>query len=514
MCQLKADCPENNRCGSDNSLNRTLRRKAADLEEEHKDDVMLPATIPAYISEPLPPLTRVTVKNLAKEINALVPNSIEDTMSIEEKRAVTEKLVQLGDNIREIIDIRGECSQENFDASFMHYRKSDLSDKELSQQSSIPRAEDRFRWRRAATRTTLEELGVEFYKGNLLYSQTPSADNSLAEHELAAQLLRGAAIWFPASWVENSNQDQLNGGAPLHPLSSTKGGAYQPNNIKGYRMFYPVTSLIFKQNQYVPDPYIKEDSELKFIQQEGEYSVYKKTEYEYSEPFESDNGSIIDTEPAGNGWEQVELYKDQVALYKDYDFDDPNYRYNPKDTVRQWRRAKLKLRTGDETLRKETRNVVSMNSNVVKDSEKPEGYNIDAGERVAVHEFFHRLTNTNLRLLQMQRAFLHTRANLGEDIEENNTKRRSIYSRWQIASTKDVNIREKMERSVGYPDSFNTAYSGREYTDGNNEVGTTGFEALYFGLRGGFVTGDKFKADPHYHSFMLGMLATSIGSDK
>lgn len=515
---------------------------------------MQSAVIPAHGPKALPPLTKAAVKHLAKEIDVLIPNTKEDVMTLSDKALMIEKVVQLGDQIKEIVEARGECSPREFEKSSIHYTSLDLWKKsrtrheqilkdhgedtsaslkmlrllstrknlseemritwkkffraidEIAKLENIQKTEDilrpeaLFRRRKAAVRSTLEELGVEFSKGNLLYSQIASdADrDEIVGYVLAADLLVGSAKMFPDSWVKTSDAaQQIPGGIPLYPVSSSVRGFYHPDKEGDYHTLQKNEKLIMKPNNWVPDRYKREDSEMSLFS--GAYgaekdSFYYHTEYEYSEPKAGTFGIINDI-PDGSGWEEVELYEDQVELYKHYALTDPNHVYNPKNIVKQWRRPKL---IKGESSEKENRAIVSVNSNLVVDANKPEGYNKDAGERITIHEFFHRLTDTHPKLLQMQRAFLHIRINKGKENEEPLSY---LYPR-----------NDKRKNEVGYPKTFNAAYSGRVYWGDNNEIGTTGLEALYFGRYGGFVKDlSGSKEDPQYYSFMLGMLASSIG---
>ena len=552
MCQLKADCPDGNRCEADTSQARTLRRKANALRNKHKDSVIPPARIPSPKPKPIPNYKQWKAKRLIAEINQLVPDIESDVLDFETKNLISAKIVKLGDTIKTLAETRSQYpapTQKDFDAayptelalthaqrklkihtdlknkssevlekygysldpdtlqklldtsSFPHFHRISVQqyflaiDKlaeaekslvKIAKMENIVRSADGelhylksrkllFHDRKVAIINTLKDLGVEFSEGNLIYSQSIKRDDYLA-----AQNVIGAAMLYPKKWVENSDAKQLRDNRPLHPMAT--GSTSNPEDrpyywAEGATVHYKKihdTEDVEKAHDWKADPLTKEGNEnMKPIGLPLNGKVtYRKDAYEYIRPFENKDGEVVNPRPAGGGWTQINLYED----------DDSS-----KGIVTYWRRPSLvDTKETEETIR----------AQIVTQPHFDAETNPTRGESIAAHELFHRLTDANHTLRQMPMAFLHTRAMLG-------TSEAEPYS-YIYPGEKDY------EDEVGYPMSFNEGYAGKEYENGDNEVGSMGIESLFFGEHGGFISGKGNKADPEYYSFMVGMLATSL----
>lgn len=471
MCQLKADCPGgNHRCDVDTSEARRNRRKAQALKEVHKSFLRAWDGPPNHKPNSLPPLTPEEMKEAVKEINGLIPNSPDNVMDAKTKRLVSKKLVELGDRVKALAEspqrLYPAPTQEDFDNSFNNTTGlKGLFEGELQ---DVPTPEELFRWRRYAIIDTLKGLGVEFSEGNLLYARSIKI-----EEHLAAQDLSFTAKLYPKTWVENSDRAQIEDKKLLHPrgVELNKRLFYTPDVEDNYPKAIQKMEFVEKPLNGGPVSGTKESNEgltLIEVTSDGKYR-YQKKAYQYVRPYKNQKGEVVNPRPAGSGWEQIELHED----------DDTS-----KEKLMYWRRPLLQ--DTNETVTG-TRDVVDNQPFMDKKTRKY------ASESLAAHEFFHRLTHTNPKLRQMQMAFLHTRAKLGTLRSET---KRSVYS--------------YSSNEGGYPKRFNVGYAGREYSDWDNEVGTMGFESLYFGEHGGFVESARNRSDPAYYSFMLGMLATAI----
>lgn len=341
--------------------------------------------------------------------------------------------------------------------------------------------------RNEAMLSALRDVGVKF-------ADPESLDYSDDSHSDAVKSLKKALVFYPQSWVDASNATHAK-----HPLRIKRSsGRAHYSADKGQKSFKNKTLAYVteKPADWVPDPHDRSDSE--YIDMKGEDSwvdpksgivhegglVWRSREvtgptkkwvsvtYEYKKQ---------DTAPKGKDWEKVELYEEKYVQGEGY--------IRTGNLVTHYRKPK--------TRRTNTEIVYKAELTVSKDVEVRVGN--DAGMRVALHEFAHRVEHTSPVVTAYEDAFLKRRAGhlqTDENSEVQPEKLTSIYSG---------------AREVGFKDNFATHYMGKVYSGSSyKEILSMGMESLFAGKNGGFAGMDNTASDPDYKRFILGVLASSV----
>lgn len=339
--------------------------------------------------------------------------------------------------------------------------------------------------RNEAMLSALKDVGVQF-------ADPESIEFSDDSHKDAVKSLKKALTFYPQSWVDASNVKHAE--VPLRIKRSAGRAHYSAN--AGQKTFTTKTLAYVteKPADWVPDPHDKMDSEYIDMNGEdewidpksgivhtggswrdrnltGETKKWVSVTYEYKK---------TDTAPKGPDWEKVELYEQH------YTTDTGWIRTGKLDTY--YRKPKTRRRSGLSSFKAEL--------TVSKDAEILVGD--DAGMRVSMHEFAHRVENTTPVIAAYEDAFLKRRTGhlpVDDTTEVEPEKLTSIYSG---------------KREMGYKDNFPNHYMGKVYSGSNyREILSMGMESLFAGKNGGLAGMGNEVADPDYKKFILGVLASS-----
>jgi hypothetical protein len=132
-------------------------------------------------------------------------------------------------------------------------------------------------------------------------------------------------------------------------------------------------------------------------------------------------------------------------------------------------------------------------SELTVDKDKPSHqWQETKGFDTAIHEFGHRAEHMNPVITQLEEVFL-VRRTTGEDGQRDKLK--SLYG---------------TSREVSRPDSFASAYMGKEYRgQAYKEVLSTGMQGLFSGAFGNLAGTDGKTPDSDMRAFILGVLASA-----
>ena len=288
----------------------------------------------------------------------------------------------------------------------------------------------------------------------------------------ATKALREATMFYPKSWVEKSNQHQIDKTTPL-VLKSTSARAH-----------YADGSLIVKQNLrhrfvskpagWVPDG---DPGEAYYeVTDSGEWVDPKSGIVKTSE----DHSTKILGPLGEKAWVRVPY---QVYPYprlekpKGLGWTEYSYKTDTGGTKTVWRRPYLREEGNGYA------DVITVSSDF-------DSYRVTktAGARVAAHEFAHRMEHVIPGVKIVEDVFL---------------KRRTGQYTANPDSRSNVGV-GKIEH--GYADNFPTKYAGRTYPDGSREIFSVGMESLFYGTNGGLVGTKGYTADSDYKRTILGIL--------
>lgn len=336
--------------------------------------------------------------------------------------------------------------------------------------------------RNEAIKKALNEIGVVFANPDTLLISKDS-------HKGAVKSLKNALQFYPQAWVDNSNEDVQNGGVWLRIKRSVKKRGAHYNSYKEQKGFYVETSLHMEQkpDNWKPDPHSQSDANYVKTNEKGEWvdpksgilhqmdtkPGYTNWAYLHYDHYYSYLGND-DTAPTRGRWEKIEVYEEKYN--KEIQKTERTGRIVPR-----YRRLKTTRHRNNWNSMAEI-TITGDNTKVSK----------DAGYRVALHEFAHRVEHTTSTVKGYENAFLKRRSG---QFTDNPEKLSSIYS--------------GRKSEMGFKDNFPEHYMGKVYSDGSRELLSMGMETLFAGTNGGFVGADNFSADSDYKRFILGMLASS-----
>jgi hypothetical protein len=336
--------------------------------------------------------------------------------------------------------------------------------------------------RNEAMLSALKEVGVVF-------ADPESIEFSDDSHADAVKSLKNALPFYPQSWVDASNAS--NRVRPLR-IKRSKGRAHYSSS-RGQNTFTHKTEawIVRKPIDWKPDPHDPEDS--KYISLEGKDSwvdpksgIVHEDWYGDSETSRSWVSISYEyapkgTTPKGKSWEKVEHYESIYVSGEGMK--------RTGNLITRYRKPRMERSRASTTYKAEL--------TVTKDSEVHVGN--DAGMRVALHEFAHRVEGTTQVVTAYEEAFL---------------KRRAGHLNPDSSSSVEPEQLTKIyagKKEVGFKDNFPSHYMGKVYADSSyREIFSMGMESLFAGTNGALAGLGNHKADADYKKFILGVLASSV----
>lgn len=335
--------------------------------------------------------------------------------------------------------------------------------------------------RNEAMLSALKEVGVEF-------ADPDSIEFSDDSHADAVKSLKNALPFYPQSWVDASNAS--NRVRPLR-IKRSKGRAHYSSS-RGQNTFTHRTEawITQKPKDWQPDPHNKQDSE--YISLEGKSEWIDPKSGIVHENWYGDNETRTawvsvsydyapeGASPKGKVWEKVEHYEEKYVSGEGM--------VRTGNLITRYRKPRYSRGMASTTYKAEL--------TVTKDSEMHVGN--DAGMRVAMHEFAHRVEGTTPVVTAYEEAFL---------------KRRAGHLNPDSSSTVEPEKLTKIysgRKEVGFKDNFPSHYMGKVYEGSSyKEILSMGMESLFAGTNGGLAGLGNHKADADYKKFILGVLASS-----
>lgn len=334
--------------------------------------------------------------------------------------------------------------------------------------------------RNEAMLSALKEVGVEF-------ADPDSVEFSDDSHKDAVKSLKNALPFYPQSWVDASNAS--NRVRPLR-IKRSKGRAHYSSS-RGQNTFTSRTEawLVQKPKDWKPDPHDKQDSEYIDLKGQNEW-IDPKSGMVHENWYDSEKSSAwvavsydyapVGASPKGNVWEKVELHEEKYVPGEGF--------VRTGNLITRYRKPRYSRGMASTTYKAEL--------TVTKDSEIHVGN--DAGMRVAMHEFAHRVEGTTPIVTAYEEAFL---------------KRRAGHLNPDSSSTVEPEKLTKIysgKKEVGFKDNFPSHYMGKVYEGSSyKEILSMGMESLFAGTNGGLAGLGNHKADADYKKFILGVLASS-----
>lgn len=336
--------------------------------------------------------------------------------------------------------------------------------------------------RNEAMLSALKEVGVVF-------ANPDSIEFSDDSHADAVKSLKNALPFYPQSWVDASNAS--NRVRPLR-IKRSKGRAHYSSS-RAQNTFTHRTDawIVRKPIDWKPDPL--DLSQSHYISLEGKDSwVDPKSgivhEDWYGENETSRSWISVSYEyapqgsaPKGKTWEKVEHYEEKYVSGEGM--------VRTGNLVTRYRKPVTTRSMASTTYKAEL--------TVTKDSEIHVGN--DAGMRVAMHEFAHRVEGTTQVVTAYEEAFLKRRA--GHLNPDGNSS---------VEPEKLTKIYNG-KKELGFKDNFPNHYMGKVYEGSSyKEIFSMGMESLFAGTNGGLAGLGNHKADADYKKFILGVLASSV----
>lgn len=350
----------------------------------------------------------------------------------------------------------------------------------------------------------LREIGVEFANPETFQCSEDS-------HDDAVKSLKLALPFFPQEWVDRSNNYHEK--STELRIKSSKGRAHYTSRREQRTMRSTTKAAIYlKPADWVPDPNKRDDSEYLDLNGATEWVDPKsgvrhtgglgwgrradddrasrswvKIQYEYKEQ---------DTPPKGKEWEKVELrdreYKDGKMVDNDH-------------LTTYYRKPKVDRE-------KSYNPVYKAELLVTRDSVIHVGK--DAGMRVAMHEFSHRVEHVAPIISGYESAFLQRRAGIiSHDNKTQPDELTSIYGQSKKEEDSESKSKTKKKEELGYKDNFPDHYMGKVYAGSNyREILSMGMESLFAGTNGALSGLRNSTPDPDYKKFILGVLASTAKS--
>lgn len=336
--------------------------------------------------------------------------------------------------------------------------------------------------RNEAMLSALREVGVQF-------ADPESIVHSDDSHADAVKSVKQALAFYPQSWVDASNNENVNN--PMRIKRST-GRAHYSTSAEQKGFSHRTRAYIVRMpKDWQPDPHDRRESE--HIDLNGADSWTDPASGVVHEDWDTRGGETKgwvhisydykqqDTPPKGKMWEKVEFHEEDYIPGEGF--------VKTGKLVTHYRKPR--------TNRVQNSSQYKAELTVTKDTTVRVGDN--AGMRVAMHEFAHRVEHTTPIITAYEEAFLKRRAGHlskhGWDTPENPEKLTNIYSG---------------KKEMGFKDNFPSHYMGKVYDTGFREILSMGMESLFTGTNGGLAGIGNETPDPDYKKFILGVLASSV----
>lgn len=329
--------------------------------------------------------------------------------------------------------------------------------------------------RNEAMKAALTDVGVQF-------ADPESFKYSSDSHSDAVKSLKKSLAFFPQSWIDNSNHYQSE--TPLRVKRSQGRAHYSENRRQTTYQHVQEVYVDVRPEGWKPDLTTKEGQS--YIDMNGEKS--------WTDP-KSGRVHYAYRMPEGH----------RAWLRVNYDYHPhPKKGYEPVTYAEEvWTREGGFQKTGKMVTeyrkarftREQTGISYKAELTVTKDAVVRVGD--DAGFRVGLHEFSHRVEHTTPIVKAYESAFLTRRA--GQISPEGE----------RLADGEKLSAIFEGRREKGYKDNFPTHYMGKVYEDGSREILSMGMESLFAGKNGALAGMEGYKADADYKRFILGILAST-----
>lgn len=333
--------------------------------------------------------------------------------------------------------------------------------------------------RNEAMLSALTDVGVQF-------ADPDSVLVSEDSHKDAVTSLKKALKFYPQSWVDASNAEH---GKRELRVKRSKGRAHYAAG-KTQKKYESKTRAMLEEKRadWRPDPHSRRDSEYVEVDESGVWidprSGVMKERWNTTNDVTKAWVAIRYEYYQGSGkpskaWEPIQLHETAWV--------DGSY-VRTGNLVTEYRKPLLEKMSASWEYKAEL--------TVSKDREVFVGD--DAGMRVAMHEFAHRVEHTSPLVAVHEDGFLSRRAGhlASADTSPVREPLTSIY--------------ENKKSEVGYKDNFASHYMGKVYAGSSyREILSMGMESVFAGTNGGLAGMDHYKADPDYKKFILGVLASS-----
>lgn len=330
--------------------------------------------------------------------------------------------------------------------------------------------------RNEAMISALKDVGVEFANPD---SIEVSEDSTSA----GVDSLKSALSYYPQSWVDASNLAHRD--RPLQVTLIKDRAHYIAAKVEESYSDRTMAWVVHKPRSWKPDPHDRHDSE--FISMEGKSSWTDPKSGVVHQDWDRQIGKAAWISVSYDYYDGKDVPQGDWEKVEHYEMDEQG-RNRTGNMVTRYRKPKMRRRQNENTVKSE----LTVNNAV----ETYVGTN--AGMRVAMHEFGHRVEHVHPIVTAYQEAFLKRRAGMLPSGDN--------------ATTEPEQLTEIFNgnKEYGYKDNFPNHYMGKVYdTSSHKEIFSMGMETLFAGKNGAFAGIGKYKADADYKKFMLGVLASS-----
>lgn len=411
------------------------------------------------------------VSALAEKHGALTDEEISETVMgrfDELERGEVERMKSLHRLIQEQEDSDDEEEREVLQSEIDALRKKRQT-LQIERDMQVEAVGGLFRERGDKYREVLASLGVVFAEDVEMHRRSQTK---------AVRAVHEAVKYYPKKWADASND-----GDPFITKMSKKRAHYGSSTVQKFR------EQISRENvEMLPEDYPVDTESLEFLDAfpaEGE--TYDKI---------GRDGEVLyrrfAVAPAGK----------RAWVVPEYEVFHPTVG-DPAPKGQRWKEREVKVKgENQKVFVREKRFTYAHEAVGIPEITLNETHNFadhqSRGTASAIHEFAHRVEDTNLEVAKITEGFL--------------SRRGSGETPTTIGGRKG---------ELGYRDSFTNHYMGKIYrkdttsffaTDENpsTEILSMGMETLFSGMNGGFTDIFQNKEDKDYKHFMLGLLASSV----
>lgn len=362
---------------------------------------------------------------------------------------------------------------------------------------------DRYLGSRERYRDALSRVGVEFNQDN------PRVSANIRSDKKALRMLNTASVVFPRSWIQASDESEIE-----LKVSHTKGRATYGHAaiVESTEALKARGSNKTRANMVAPTKTIEDSI---YADEDGNPITYFESRFGVDSVMGRASRAVITQADIDRGWYEDD-YGFKFSLYafagrtldrgfleielpvafklstssvflvdapRGYryigdDEDDRQVFYKPHGQ----REKHLAAQAGEKT------KLAVVQTLAVSGDE-------DSGVSTAAHEMSHRIERVVPEIAAAERSFLHYRARASNDGKLPD-----------MTTVKTFGTARQKAEEIGYPDNFYKPYSGRVYEGGEREILSMGIEQLFFGEYGGF---EGKARDDEYRNFILGLIARS-----